>query len=1116
MKLKGWYIDGFDMFRDHDVTNLSGGLTVFAGPNEAGKSTLLAFLRGMLFGFPDGRSRQLRYPPLRGGRHGGRIFLHGADGDYTVERYTGGRQTTNITLPDGRPAADVDLVQLLGGADDSLFRSVFAFSLTELQSFESLGAEGVRDRIFSAGIAGAGRSARDSSQQLRTRASTLLKTRGLAVINDLVRELDDLRDSIGSAQRAAIEYSERQDHEEYCCAEIDRLTEESQALQATHDRALLLIELWPLADERETVTSALAALDAPAAFPEDAEARLGAVLQRTAHAQATLDELSESRASAHELRTGVTLDPALDAVSDDVEHLHEKLALHRSLLQQLPSVRNTVFQAKDTLDEKLATLGPDWNETRVAAFDGSIPQQEEVRDWHQRLDRDAAGIERTRSELDAAVTHRADARQSRDRLATALSEDLPEAETLEAHATALRRLRASIADHAVADTTAAANDQLARDRDRARRLLEAELTSPQPRWLHWSVAVYSAGAIGAGGWLIATADQATGIVGVAAGLALAGLAAVLHRRGIKRLTISTQQVENLEAVTSEHANAAEECEQWHQRSEALYERIEADCAVLALTPPPSAEAIEARHDELEQQKAERQQWNAVQSRLAEADALLEDASGGVDRMTARLADTERLAADQSADWDTWKTAREIPESLSPQGVLDYFEAVRLSRGVLQSLKNARAEGQQLSERIGAWEEHARAALAAAGMHAGLSDDELIERLIALRVRCRDDQSARSDVIALDRTVAQLDAKIATATDELDQGQIERDRLFDEVGAADESSFRARLAAFRQRSELDVRRRELDARLTARVGRGEDADALHTELATGGVEGWRQAAVTATAALEELRRQRDEAVGSHRDAQRSRLELESSADIARLELEAESLRTELDAAAQQWRTITLARALIEDTLAEFERTRQPAVLAEASRTFAYVTDGRYERIVQEENARDIAVLDARSGRRAIDALSRGTAEQLYLCIRLALAEEFASRSEPLPLVMDDVFVNFDPARARAIAEIVAEFAQSHQVLAFTCHPSTRDLMLRVDPNAGVIELEPAEPLAVSEPKSIRALLHAAEADPDNEADRAGVEVGSDPEVDRQAPGLQGDLLDDQIARPASGE
>ena len=62
MKLKGWYIDGFGMFRDHEVTNLSGGLTVFAGPNEAGKSTLLAFLRGMLFGFPDGRSRPLRYP----------------------------------------------------------------------------------------------------------------------------------------------------------------------------------------------------------------------------------------------------------------------------------------------------------------------------------------------------------------------------------------------------------------------------------------------------------------------------------------------------------------------------------------------------------------------------------------------------------------------------------------------------------------------------------------------------------------------------------------------------------------------------------------------------------------------------------------------------------------------------------------------------------------------------------------------------------------------------------------------------------------------------------------------------------------------------------------------
>ena len=40
------------------------------------------------------------------------------------------------------------------------------------------------------------------------------------------------------------------------------------------------------------------------------------------------------------------------------------------------------------------------------------------------------------------------------------------------------------------------------------------------------------------------------------------------------------------------------------------------------------------------------------------------------------------------------------------------------------------------------------------------------------------------------------------------------------------------------------------------------------------------------------------------------------------------------------------------------------------------------------------------------MSRGTREQLYLAMRFGLIEEYEARSEPLPIIMDDVFVNFD--------------------------------------------------------------------------------------------------------------
>ena len=51
MRIRAWHVGGFGVLRDYDVDALARGLTVFCGENEAGKSTLLAFLRGVLFGF---------------------------------------------------------------------------------------------------------------------------------------------------------------------------------------------------------------------------------------------------------------------------------------------------------------------------------------------------------------------------------------------------------------------------------------------------------------------------------------------------------------------------------------------------------------------------------------------------------------------------------------------------------------------------------------------------------------------------------------------------------------------------------------------------------------------------------------------------------------------------------------------------------------------------------------------------------------------------------------------------------------------------------------------------------------------------------------------------------
>ena len=65
MRIDSFHIDGFGVFQNTGLEELTPKLSVFCGPNESGKSTFLAFLRFMFFGLPDKRTKANRYPPLR-------------------------------------------------------------------------------------------------------------------------------------------------------------------------------------------------------------------------------------------------------------------------------------------------------------------------------------------------------------------------------------------------------------------------------------------------------------------------------------------------------------------------------------------------------------------------------------------------------------------------------------------------------------------------------------------------------------------------------------------------------------------------------------------------------------------------------------------------------------------------------------------------------------------------------------------------------------------------------------------------------------------------------------------------------------------------------------------
>ena len=208
MKIDRIHIDGFGEYGGASLPPLNRPVTIFYGSNEAGKSTLLAFIQTVLFGFPL-RGAVEYYPPHAGGNHGGRIeFVSDANERFTVERHRGPKGgPVTITTADGSVVPDFARPALLGHATASTFRSVFAFDLDGLQQLESGDDSGINSRIYSAGTGTAQLS--QALKQLKERAEEIYAPRGSKQpVAKVLAELQDLDSKLRDTQSQSQEYGE--------------------------------------------------------------------------------------------------------------------------------------------------------------------------------------------------------------------------------------------------------------------------------------------------------------------------------------------------------------------------------------------------------------------------------------------------------------------------------------------------------------------------------------------------------------------------------------------------------------------------------------------------------------------------------------------------------------------------------------------------------------------------------------------------------------------------------------------------------------------------------------------------------------------------------------------
>jgi len=327
-------------------------------------------------------------------------------------------------------------------------------------------------------------------------------------------------------------------------------------------------------------------------------------------------------------------------------------------------------------------------------------------------------------------------------------------------------------------------------------------------------------------------------------------------------------------------------------------------------------------------------------------------------------------------------------------------------------------------------------------------ENAVEELVRLLEQSRQEMQEQK---SLQKRKTTLEARCQTRQHQLKQEQASLNQLLQLAGAADESSF---LAVARQASRayaLSDQLAGIDQQLRALRG-NEDQMAFEEALEEVDAVELESRQRMLNAERERVEQQFDEALRQQGIAEDRLRQLEQANQAATLAQTLEGTRSQLAEQVDRWASLLLARTFMLRAMERFQREHQPALLTDIGRLVRRMTAGRYLSISRKLDQRGSLQVHQADGRvKEPHQLSTGTREQLYLAIRLGYVLHYCREAEPLPIMMDDVLVNFDDRRAAETLDALIELSRDIQLILLTCHQQTVDMARSRLPNLQPIML-----------------------------------------------------------------
>ncbi len=1120
MKIKDIQIDGFGVWTGLSVDSLSEGMTLFYGPNEAGKTTLMQFLRAMLYGFtPERRARYL--PPIHGGTPGGAIRVTGPGGGYEIRRHsqltdsdTTGRLA--VTGTDGLSQGQHRLSMLLGQIDEPIFTNVFAIGIRELQELSTLDDTSAADELYKLSSGLDRVSLVDVLRSLRAGRTELIgkdapsQSEEEAAANHLTGLLsrrEKLRDEIQRLTGQTRRWSEMATQRRTQSQEIESL----RGRMVAWEREARCVEIATSVHEpwqkRAELTAEIDAIEGEAHLPDDAPSQLVQIEALIEERKAKIEEIRARRRSLRDKAEQLPVNKRLFDLQGRIEAATQQATWVEALEEQITRIDTQIEKARKQVEADADRLGIDEHERmQIAEGDtGALPDLS--RSTLAALSSPAKNVKEQMFLLKQSraegKTHKARAEKLSEKLQDVLNRahasDLQQAIRRENDNISSLRHRIQLGQHL---------DKLTRHyRDLERESIEltTDEALPMDRLFLLGLPFIVGGMLVLYGLFnvfqittfVARPNPTQGMLCIMFG-AMALLVYYLSREKGQRSTLvdledCERQIESVrrqireveserEEVDSHLPTSNESLEARLRESETLLAELEESLpayhsheAAMQSYKASYARATKAA----EGMKEARREWTATLDRLGLANTLspksvrtLGDGYETLQASLRRLHDLREEREQRRRERQTiakrietlYIEALDASEGSSTVNEFQYDDHDSIDRDTHDRGRDKKRDKNRNSK--GNRDSAQYRALGANGYEDNYDDVDQdryrddddantisrrtspISKSAASALKSRSnplDQlnhlheelarqqhwiKQRRDLKAQDQQYKKQHSSHASTIERAEQ---QRRALWAKCGVATAEQFYQIVDRKSLLAQIAEQREALDKQIRTMIGTSVQYDDVAREIEGAKASDLerRWDALTTRMSETEARIASMQTAQGELAASMKQLGDDDRLMTARLELGC--VERKLDKLARRWQTLATASSLLEDVCGTFERERQPETLREASSFLNQLTDGKYTRIWTPLGTNQLKIDDSEGKSLPLEVLSRGTGEAVFIALRLSLAAAYARRGVMLPLVLDDVLVNFDGERAHHAARTLQTFAElGHQVMMFTCH------------------------------------------------------------------------------------